>query len=90
MLADARNLEEHYSIYGRELKGIGKSGRSSGGLGGYYYSSSRSEDDENAEHVVQPSVSETLEAFSIIASALLFFCLCYYCCWKKLCKNVTA
>ena len=49
MLVDARSLEEHYSLYGRQLKGIGK-GRS-GSLGGYYYSS-RSEDEENAEHVI--------------------------------------
>ena len=50
MLVDGRSLEEHYSLYGRQLKGIGK-GRS-GSLGGYYYSSGRSEDEENAEHVI--------------------------------------
>ena len=47
----ARSLEEHYSLFERrELKGIGKGGRSSG-LGGYYYGN-RSEDEENQEHVV--------------------------------------
>lgn len=89
LLVDARSLEEHYSIYSRELKGVGR-GRS-GSLGGYYYSSNtRSEEEENAEHVIQPSMSETLEAFSLIFSTLLLFCLCYYCCWKKICKNPTA